>query len=32
MYVYMYLELCGPIKPELGVIPSGHENYSKVNI
>ena len=24
--------LFGPVKPELGVIPSGQENYSKVNI
>ena len=31
MYVCMYV-LFGPVKPELGVIPSGQENYSKVNI
>ena len=24
--------LFGPVKPELGVIPSGQENYSKANI
>ena len=23
--------LFGPVKPELGVIPSGQENYSRVN-
>ena len=29
MYIYI---LSGPVKLELGVIPSGQENYSKVNI
>ena len=24
--------LFGPVKPELGVIPSGQENYSRVEI
>ena len=24
--------LFGPVKPELGVIPSGQVNYSKVNL
>ena len=28
---YIYI-LFGPVKPELGVNPSGQENYSKVNI
>ena len=27
-----YLVLFGPVKPELGVIPPGQENYSKANI
>ena len=31
IYIYMYV-LFGPVKQELGVIPSGQENYSKVNI
>ena len=31
--IYIYIQLLfGPVKPELGVIPSGQENYSKVNI
>ena len=33
MYIYIYIYiLFGPVKQELGVIPSGQENYSKVNI
>ena len=28
MYIYIYV-LFGPVKPELGVIPSGQENHSK---
>ena len=28
IYIYMYV-LFGPVKPELGVIPSGQENHSK---
>ena len=31
MMIYIYI-LFGPVKPELGVIPLGQENYSKVNI
>ena len=31
MYVCMYV-LFGPVKPELGIIPSGQENYSISNI
>ena len=31
-YIYIYIVLFGPVKPELGVIPSGQENYSRVNI
>ena len=31
IYIYMYV-LFGPVKPELGVIQSGQENYSRVNI
>ena len=31
MYVCMYV-LFRPVKPELGVILSGQENYSRVNI
>ena len=31
IYIYIYI-LFGPVKPELGVIPSGQENYSRVNI
>ena len=26
IYIYIYV-LFGPVKPELGVIPSGQENY-----
>ena len=26
--IYIYIVLFGPIKPELGVIPSGQENHS----
>ena len=29
IYIYMYIVLFGPVKPELGVIPSGQENHSK---
>ena len=35
LYIYIYMYVCvlfGPVKPELGVIPSGQENYSRVNI
>ena len=32
MYVCMYIVLFGPVKPELGVIPSGQENHSQMNI
>ena len=32
IYIYIYKVLFGPVKPELGVILSGQENYSKVNI
>ena len=28
LLVYIYLVLFGPVKPELGVIPSGQENHS----
>ena len=28
IYIYIYI-LFGPVKPELGVIPSGQENHSK---
>ena len=28
IYIYIYV-LFGPVKPDLGVIPSGQENYSK---
>ena len=28
-YIYIYILLFGPVKPELGVIPSGQENHSK---
>ena len=28
LYIYMYV-LFGPVKPELGVIPSGKENHSR---
>ena len=41
-YIYIYMCVCvcvcvyyvlfGPVKPELGVIPSGQENYSKANM
>ena len=27
-YIYIYLVLFSPVKPELGVIPSGQENHS----
>ena len=31
IYIYIYiLVLFGPVKPELGVIPSGQENHSGV--
>ena len=26
--IYIYIVLFGPVKPELGVIPSGQENHS----
>ena len=30
IYIYIYIVvLFGPVKPELGVIPSGQENHSK---
>ena len=41
LYIYIYIYVCvcvcvcvlfGPFKPELRVIPSGQENYSRVNI
>ena len=32
LYIYIYIVLFGPVKPELGVIPSEQENYSKMNI
>ena len=28
-YIYIYIVLFGPVKPELEVIPSGQENHSK---
>ncbi len=28
-FIYIYIVLFGPVKPELGVIPSGQENHSK---
>ena len=28
LYIYIYIVLFGPVKPELGVIPSGQENHS----
>ena len=28
IYIYIYIVLFGPVKPELGVIPSGQENHS----
>ena len=28
IYIYIYIVLFGPVKPELGVIPSGQENQS----
>ena len=28
MYIYVYWVSFGPVKPELGVIPSGQENQS----
>ena len=31
-HIYIYKVLFGPVKLELGVIPSGQENYSRVNI
>ena len=27
IYIYIYIVLFGPVKPELGVIPSGQENH-----
>ena len=29
IYIYIYIVFFGPVKPELGVIPSGQENHSK---
>ena len=29
IYIYIYIVLFGPVKPELGVIPSGQENHSR---
>ena len=29
IYIYIYIVLFGPVKSELGVIPSGQENYSR---
>ena len=29
MMMMTYIVVFGPVKPELGVIPSGQENYSK---
>ena len=29
IYIHTYIVLFGPVKPELGVIPSGQENHSK---
>ena len=29
IYIYIYIVLFGPVKPELGVIPSGRENHSR---
>ena len=26
-YIYIYIVLYGPVKPDLGVIPSGQENH-----
>ena len=28
IYIYIYIVLFGPVKSELGVIPSGQENHS----
>ena len=28
IYIYIYIVLFGPVKPELGVIPSGQEDHS----
>ena len=28
IYMYIHIALFGPVKPELGVIPSWQENYS----
>ena len=28
LYIYIDIVLFGPVKPELGVIPSGQENHS----
>ena len=28
IYIYIYIVLFGPVKPELGVNPSGQENHS----
>ena len=27
--IYIYIVLFGPVKPKLGVIPSGQENHSR---
>ena len=32
IYIYIYIVFFGPVKPELGIIPSGQENYSWMNI
>ena len=29
VYIYISIVLFGPVKPELGVIPSGRENHSE---
>ena len=31
-YIYIYIVLFGPVKPKLGVIPSGQKKNSAVNI
>ena len=28
IYIYIYIVVFGPVKPELGVIPPGQENHS----
>ena len=28
-HIYIYIVLFGPVKPELGLIPSGLENHSR---